>query len=299
MDEAKIKKGISLEKYEEENKELLMKEFASLNKEDFIKVEARNPEDPNEIIELTLHKDQVEQIEEYSIEFNIPKEEMAYIIVANGIQSSENITVEERQQLKGFLNRQMKRIENLLKDKISDDLKGISIRRIKNQLIELYSIPMRELDINENSWRKQFKKENSGYKDVDTFVKVNFVSMLKSLGEEEAQEPSQLGFEEYLEKAKPELRKLKDTDFESITIDSPFATDIEYAIDEISQKHEMDRMETIAASMSYGREAIEKIIKKKGIEYTKCLIEDFMAANKKGDFVKMRILLDRMRKDAM
>lgn len=107
-------------------------------------------------------------------------------------------------------------------------------------------------------------------------------------------------FGTYLDKKKVELRKLKDSDFVATHVDvSPtIAGVINKSMDIISKNHEMDIMEVGAASMSYGLEALEKIIKNKGEEYAKSIIQDMMDANAKGDFKRMLEIADQMKIDA-
>lgn len=112
-----------------------------------------------------------------------------------------------------------------------------------------------------------------------------------------------MNFEEYLEKKKPELRKLKDSDFIPIEVDVPepmvdMMDAIEMQKDILSKEYGVDRQDIDVATLQYGNDMITRIINNKGLEYTKELTEKLLKANKKGDMRAISKLVRQMTIDA-
>lgn len=171
---------LSLEQYIRKYHDRLEKE--SYKEEDFILINARNPEDPEDIIELHPHKTQVEEFKAMSSDLDIPVEELAFITFMCAIEQLEETPLESKQEIKSLLDRQAKRIHDNLYKKTRNILEEITIGELKNKLKELYSIPTHKLDAIERSWKKEFRtnKLSGQYEDIETYVKMKFVSMLKN-----------------------------------------------------------------------------------------------------------------------
>lgn len=169
---------ISFEQYIEKNKELFKEEFKNLKKEDFIIVKARNPEFPKQVLEQYIHKSQYQRYQQLSIEFEIPLEEMVFITLMYTLEGSEITPIVIKKDIREFLDRQIIRIKNNVNKILLDSFKKITIVQLKNKLNKKLSIPIRKLDSMEHSWRDEFKKVNSEYKDEEIYVKVKLASML-------------------------------------------------------------------------------------------------------------------------
>ncbi len=169
----------TFEQYLEKNKELLREESKNLKKEDFIKVKARNPEYPKQVLEQDIHKSQYEEFRKLSIEFEIPLEEMVFVTLMYTLERSEITPIDVKKDIRSFLDRQMLKIKNNVNNMLTDSLKKITITQLKNKLNEKLSIPIKKLDAMEHSWREEFKKVKSEYRDEDIYVKVKLASMLK------------------------------------------------------------------------------------------------------------------------
>jgi len=169
---------LSFEQYIEKNKELLKEEFKNLKKEDFIIVKARNPESPEQVLEQYVHKSQYQRYQQLSIEFEIPLEEMIFITLMYTLEGSEITPIDIKKEIRKFLDRQMIRIKNNANKMLLDSLKKITITQLKNKLNDKLSIPIRKLDYMEYSWRDEFKKVKSEYKDEEIYIKVKLASML-------------------------------------------------------------------------------------------------------------------------
>lgn len=170
---------ISFEQYIEKNKESLFKEFKNLSDEDFILIRARNPEDPKQVVEWNLHKYQYERLHNDSIELRVPEEELVFISLMYTLEASEMVSVEEKQKIRMFLDRQMKRIKNNVNKILVENIKNVTIMQLQIKLNQLKSIPMERLNNMEKLWREQFKKDKiSDYKDEDVYVKIKFAELL-------------------------------------------------------------------------------------------------------------------------
>ncbi len=175
-------KDLLFEDFLKVNEEKLIKKFDSFKDEDFKVIKARNPENPEEIIEFDLHKSQIEEMERNAADVGIPFEEFVFMTVIKCKELSENISAEEKNEIKEFLNRQINKIEDSAKKDVQDTLEKISLRQLKKKLMELHKIPRKRLDKMEKSWRKEFKEEELSpqYRSDDMYVKIKFASMLKS-----------------------------------------------------------------------------------------------------------------------
>lgn len=170
---------ISFEQYIEKNKELLEEEFKNLKEEDFIIVKARNPEFPKQVIEQHIHKSQYQRYQQLSLEYEIPLEEMVFITLMYTLEASEITPIDTKKEIRELLDRQKTRIRNNVNKMLSDSVKKITITQLKNKLNDKLSIPIIRLDSMEHSWREEFKKVKSEYKDEEIYVKVKLASMLK------------------------------------------------------------------------------------------------------------------------
>lgn len=186
-DEDYIRKGengknLSFEEFIKINEQKLTKKFDSFKDEDFKVIKARNPENPEEIIELDFHKSQIDDMRRNAVDLGIPFEEFAFLTVLKCKEVSENTSAEEKNEIKEFLNRHFKMIENNAKKDLQDTLEKISLEQLKEKLIELHKISRKKLDKMEKSWKKEFKEKelSSQYRSENMYIKIKFASMLKS-----------------------------------------------------------------------------------------------------------------------
>lgn len=177
-------KGISLGQYVKKYGDKLKKEFESLKKEDFTIIKARNPENPEDIIELDLHKTHIEELKMMGSELDISFEEVAYMVTMSAMEASEDVPIELKQEIRKFLDRQNKRISDNVHKELEYSLEKITVRQLKDILRKFHSIPMIKLDTLERSLRKEFnaKKLSGQYKDIETYVKIKLASIVQDEG---------------------------------------------------------------------------------------------------------------------
>lgn len=169
---------MSFEQYIEKNKESLQ-ESKNLKKEDFIIVNARNPEFPEQVLEWSIHKSQYQRYQQLSTDLMVPIEEIVFITLMYTLEGSEITPIDVKKEIREFLDRQMVRIKNAVGNILLESLKDVTIVQLKNKLNERLSIPIQKLDSMERSWRKEFKDAKSGYTDEDIYIKLKLASMLK------------------------------------------------------------------------------------------------------------------------
>lgn len=169
---------MSFDQYIEKNKESLQ-EFKNLKKEDFISVNARNPEFPEQVLEQSIHKSQYQRYQQLSTDLRVPIEEIVFITLMYTLEGSEITPIDVKKEIREFLDRQMVRIKNNISNMLLESLKDVTIVQLKNKLNERLSIPIQKLDSMERSWRKEFKDVKSEYTDEDVYIKVKLASMLK------------------------------------------------------------------------------------------------------------------------
>ena len=148
--------------------------------EDFILINARNPEDPEDIIVCYPHRTQIEVLSIMSEELGLPVEELLFMTIMRAKEADGNASIESKQEIRKFLDRQNKRMHDDAQKELEIMMKGITIEQMKNKLRELHSFPMIKLDAMERSWRKEFKANKSPdeHKDIEIYVKTKFASML-------------------------------------------------------------------------------------------------------------------------
>lgn len=169
---------ISFEQYIEKNKDLLFKKYKNLKEEDFVLIKTRNPENSKQIIESNFLKFQYERLKKDSNEFKIPIEELAFIVLMITLEKSEVVPEEEKRKIRAFIGRQMTIIKNNVNKMLIGTLENVTIKQFKDKINRVHSISMKELNSMEYEWREEFKKEKSGYKDVDIYVKIKLASLL-------------------------------------------------------------------------------------------------------------------------
>lgn len=175
-------KDLSFEEFIKINEEKLTKKFDSFKDEDFKVVKARNPENHEQIIELDLHENQIEEMRRNAAGIGLPFEEFVFLTVMKCKEVSEKTSAEEKDEIKKFLNRQIKMLEYNAKNDVQDTLEKISLEQLKEKLMELHKISRKKLDKMEKFWKKEFKEKEllSQYRSDDMYVKIKFASMLKS-----------------------------------------------------------------------------------------------------------------------
>jgi hypothetical protein len=181
----KCKDNISFEQFVRENESLLDESFDYSKGEDFELIIARNPEDPEDTMELYPHKTQVEQLKIMSVSLGVPIEELAYRMILYAVEGSENTPIEIKQEIRKSIERQDRKIRDNIHNELESTFGGISTWQIKNMLQDLHHLPMNKLDNMERSWRKEYKtdKLDNQYKDVEMYIKVKFLYMLKDYDE--------------------------------------------------------------------------------------------------------------------
>lgn len=177
-------KGISLEQYVKKYGHMLKKEFESIKEEDFTIIKARNPENPEDIIELDLHKTHIEELKMMGSELDMSFEEVAYMVTMCTMEASEDVPIELKQEIRKFLDRQNKRISDNVHRELEYALENITVGQLKDILRKFHSIPMIKLDTMERSLRKEFNtnKLSGQYKDIETYVKIKLASIIQDEG---------------------------------------------------------------------------------------------------------------------
>ncbi len=178
MDKEEDCANISFEQYLRDNQFSLCQEFNSLNKKDFISINARDPENPEHTMDITLHKSQLEQLKTTSDRISVPIEELAYQMIMYAVEESEDTPIELRLELAERLDRQNEKIRGNINKEYESKFGKISIKQLKNRLRDLHSIPMSKLDAMERSWRKELQGNSKEY-DVESYIKMKFLAMQK------------------------------------------------------------------------------------------------------------------------